>query len=91
MENCHPSRGEKMGVTLPQTVSLLGWEFDILQKFYFENTLSSYGIAAYRILLPSELTIAMKAFCDRIGLTDLARNFIMNEENNIEPSEGFMT
>eukprot|EP00804_Cyclotella_cryptica_P007110 CCRYP_014535-RC/>CCRYP_014535-RC protein AED:0.02 eAED:0.02 QI:419/1/1/1/0.5/0.2/5/2947/346 len=40
---------------------------------------------AYRILLPSELTIAIKAFCDRIGLTDLARNFIMSQENNIEP------
>jgi hypothetical protein len=44
------------------TIRLLGWEFDILQKFYFENTRCSYGFAACRILLPSELTIAMKRF-----------------------------
>eukprot|EP00804_Cyclotella_cryptica_P007111 CCRYP_014535-RD/>CCRYP_014535-RD protein AED:0.01 eAED:0.01 QI:615/1/1/1/0.33/0/4/2947/307 len=85
MENYHPSRGKKMGVMLPQTVRRMDFAYDILRKFDFEYTLSSNGIAAYRILLPSELTIAIKAFCDRIGLTDLARNFIMSQENNIEP------
>jgi hypothetical protein len=29
----------------------------------------------------------MKEYCDRIGLTELARNFIMSEENNIKPGE----
>lgn len=40
---------------------------------------------AYRISIPPELTKAMKEYCDRIGMTDLARNLILSEENNIEP------
>lgn len=42
---------------------------------------------AYRMLIPSKLTRAMKEYCDKVGLTDLARNYISAEENNIEPGE----
>jgi len=40
---------------------------------------------AYRILIPTELTNAIKAYCDEVGLTDYARDFIMSKENNIQP------
>ena len=43
---------------------------------------------AYRVLLPSKLTRAMNDYCRNIGLTDLARSYIMSEESNIEP-DGF--
>lgn len=43
---------------------------------------------AYRVLLPSKLTRALNDYCRYIGLTDLARSYILSEENNIEP-DGF--
>ena len=46
-----------------------------------------WAILAYRILIPTELTNAIKAYCDKVGLTDYARNFIMSNENNIQPGE----
>jgi len=39
-------------------------------------------------LLPSKLTRALNDYCRYIGLTDLARSYILSEENNIEP-DGF--
>mmetsp|Transcript_44 Transcript_44/g.60 ORF Transcript_44/g.60 Transcript_44/m.60 type:complete len:306 (-) Transcript_44:522-1439(-) len=43
---------------------------------------------AYRLLLPSKLTRVLNDYCRYIGLTDLARSYILSEENNIEP-DGF--
>ena len=43
--------------------------------------------SAYRILIHTELTNAIKAYCDEVGLTDYARDFIMSKENNIQPGE----
>jgi hypothetical protein len=60
----------------------------ILEKQAYHLRVSClYFTSAYRILIPAELTNAMKEYCDRIGLTELARNFIMSEENNIKPGE----
>ena len=39
-------------------------------------------------MLPAKLTRALKKYCLDIGLTAFARNFILSEENNIEP-DGF--
>jgi hypothetical protein len=44
-------------------------------------------ILAYRIWIPPELTTAMKNYTTRIGLTELARNLIVSEKNNIQPGE----
>lgn len=36
-------------------------------------------------MLPSKLTRALNDYCRNIGLTQLARSYIMTEESNIEP------
>jgi len=59
-----------------------------LTKHYTVTSLFFYLWQAHRILLPAKLTRALKKYCLDIGLTDLARNFILSEENNIEP-DGF--
>jgi len=74
-----------MAVTLHQMVrarglyiSYFGIHFQIIHSI-------NMPILAYRILIPSELTNAMKEYCDSIGLTELARSFIMSEDSNIKP------
>ncbi len=42
---------------------------------------------AYRVSIPPELFRAMKEYCDKNGLTELARHYILSEENNIRPGE----
>lgn len=42
---------------------------------------------AYRVSLPPELLRAMKEYCDTNGLTELARHYILSEENNISPGK----
>jgi len=47
---------------------------------------------AYRVSLPPELLRAMKEYCDTNGLTELARHYILSEENNISPGgEEYLT
>lgn len=43
---------------------------------------------AYRVLIPSKLTRALNDYSRSIGLTDLARSYIMSDESSIEP-KGF--
>lgn len=92
-----PERGEVSPITWREDGSAVspngmsdGVLYFILIVKSRKNKLSTslvYFHSAYRILIPEELTNAMKKYCDRIGLTELARNFIMSEENNIKPGE----
>ena len=48
---------------------------------------TSYPYQAYRISIPHKLTRALNDYCRDIGITDLARNYILSEQNNIEPGD----
>ena len=42
---------------------------------------------AYRVSIPPKLIRALNEYCDKVGLTDLARNYILSADNNIKPGE----